>query len=74
MLFAEKVFDFNADCQQAYKEIIQWKFVKGQQLLDIEKAKHPDNLIPYYLENYIDFFTLFFNEDPAFYKKISARV
>lgn len=73
-VFGEKQFDFNADCQQAYKEIIQWKFVKGQQLLDIEKFKHPDNLIPYYLENYIDFFTLFFNEDPAFYKKMASRV
>lgn len=73
-VMGEKQFDFNADCQQAYKEIIQWKFTKAQQLLDIEKAKHPENLIPFYLENYIDFFTLFFNEDPSFYKKMASRV
>jgi hypothetical protein len=66
---AQKVFDFNDRCRQAYHDIVQLKLASGQQLLNAEKAQHPDNLIPYYLENYIDFFTLFFNEDPAEYKK-----
>jgi hypothetical protein len=66
---AQKVFDFNDRCRQAYHEIIQLKLGSGQQLLNVEKAQHPDNLIPYFLENYIDFFTLFFNEDPEEYKK-----
>jgi len=64
-----QVFDFNAKCQQAYKEIIQLKLDNGQLLLDEEKKAHPNNLIPYFLENYIDFFVLFFNEDPVDYKK-----
>jgi tetratricopeptide (TPR) repeat protein len=68
-LQAQKVFDFNDRCKQAYHEIIQLKLNSGQQLLNTEKAQHPNNLIPYFLENYIDFFTLFFNEDPAEYKK-----
>jgi hypothetical protein len=67
--FAQKVFDFNTACRNAYKEIIQLKLDNGQRILDAEKSRHPDNLIPYFLENYIDFFTLFFNEDPAEYKK-----
>ncbi|MBC7828173.1 MAG: hypothetical protein H7122_10530 [Chitinophagaceae bacterium] len=62
-------FDFNVKCQQAYKEIIQLKLKNGQSLLDEEKRIHPENLIPYFLENYIDFFVLFFNEDPIEYKK-----
>jgi tetratricopeptide (TPR) repeat protein len=65
----QKVFDFNTACRNAYKEIIQLKLDNGQRMLDIEKSKNPNNLIPYFLENYIDFFTLFFNEDPAEYKK-----
>jgi hypothetical protein len=65
---AQKVFDFNAQCQLAYKEIIQLKLNSGQKMINEEKARHPDNLIPYFLENYIDFFVLFFNEDPAEYK------
>ena len=65
---AEKKFDFNSQCLQAYKEIIKLKLDAGQQLITEEKRNNPDNLIPYFLENYIDFFELFFNEDPAVYK------
>jgi hypothetical protein len=65
---AQKHFDFNANCQTAYREIIQLKLESGGRMLDAEKKKDPDNLIPVFLENYIDFFTLFFNEDPAVYK------
>jgi len=66
---AQKVFDFNDRCRQAYHAILQLKLNDGQQLLNAEKAQNPNNLIPCFLENYIDFFTLFFNEDPAEYKK-----
>jgi hypothetical protein len=66
-----QVFDFNTRCQQAYREIIQLKLQNGQELLDAEKRAHPDNLIPYFLENYIDFFVLFYNEDPQDY---NARI
>lgn len=66
---AQKVFDFNSSCREAYKEIMQLKLDAGQQKINEEKGRHPDNLIPYLLENYIDFFVLFFNEDPAEYEK-----
>jgi hypothetical protein len=65
----QKVFDFNATCREAYKAIVQLKLQTGQQLLDKAKTANPDNLVPVFLENYIDFFTLFFNEDPAEYAK-----
>ncbi|MFM9910793.1 MAG: hypothetical protein ACKVOW_15750 [Chitinophagaceae bacterium] len=66
---AQKKFDFNSNCQYAYREIIQLKLANGQRLLDNEKKINPENLIPYFLENYIDFFTLFFNDDPDEYKR-----
>lgn len=65
---AEKVFDFNATCQQAYREITSLKLVAGQQLINQAKQQNPDNLIPEFLEGYIDFYELFFNEDPQAYK------
>ena len=46
------------------------KLKKGQSLIDEEKRLHPENLIPHFLENYIDFFVLFFNEDPVEYKTL----
>ena len=70
---AQPNFDFNTNCQLAYREIIQLKLSPGQKILDEEKKTHPDNLIPYFLENYIDFFTLFFNEDPVIYKSKEAN-
>ena len=67
VLARQKVYDFNPRCQQAYDAIMQLRVDAGTALLDAEKKEHPDNLIPYFLENYIDFFTLFFNEDPSVY-------
>src|SRR5216683_6613896 len=66
---SQKVFDFNSTCQQAYKEIIQLRLQEGQRLINTAKAENANNLIPYFLENYIDFFELFFNEDPSEYRK-----
>lgn len=37
-------------------------------MLETAKKADPDNLIPYFLDNYIDLFTLFFHEDPSEYK------
>ena len=62
-------FDFNADCRKAYDEIIQLRLNTGRKILDTEKKVNPGNLIPFLLDNYIDFFTLFFNEDPAEYRR-----
>src|SRR5882672_9325218 len=62
-------YDFNTDCRKAYDEIIKLKLNTGKLILEAEKKVHPGNLIPYFLENYIDFFTLFFNEDPDEYRR-----
>jgi tetratricopeptide (TPR) repeat protein len=68
ILYAEKVFDFNATCQEAYKEITALKLNAGAQLITQARRENPDNLIPEILDNYIDFYILFFNEDPNDYK------
>src|SRR5688500_3825353 len=66
---AQHVFEFTPACQEAYRSIVQLKLDAGQELINEEKARNPNNLIPYFLEDYIDFFVLFFNEDPDEYKK-----
>jgi len=65
---AEKVYDFTPACQQAYADITSLKINAGMQLLKEAGVQNPDNLIPDFLGGYADFFTLFFNEDPAEYK------
>ena len=74
MVAGQKHFDFNNNCQAAYHEIVQLKLDAGQRILDVEKKRDPDNLIPAFLENYIDFFILFFNEDPAEYQARKDRL
>lgn len=65
---AEKVYDFNSTCQQAFQEITKLKLGRGIALVEKAKQQNPDNLIPLLLEDYIDFFVLFFNEDPEEFK------
>ncbi|RFS24626.1 tetratricopeptide repeat protein [Chitinophaga silvatica] len=65
----QKVYDFNPRCEQAYDAIMQLRLNAGRALLEAEKREHPDNLAPYFLDNYADFFTLFFNEDPSEYSR-----
>ncbi len=70
----QKHYDFNNNCRQAYQLIIELRLSEGSRLLEAEKKKDPDNLIPYFLDNYIDFFQLFFNEDLAQYQAWKGRL
>jgi len=72
--FGQKRFDFNSNCRQAYQAIIQLRLEDGGRLLAAEKKRDPSNLIPYFLDNYIDFFQLFFNEDPVLYQASKDRL
>lgn len=66
---AQKVYDFDITCQQAYHEITSLKLNSGQQTINKARQQNPNNLVPELLESYIDFYELFFNEDPNEYKK-----
>jgi len=47
---------------------------EGSRLLESEKKRDPNNLIPFFLDSYIDFFQLFFNEDPVQYAAWKGRL
>lgn len=70
---SQKVYDFNATCQQAYFEITRLKIGQGQLLIQKARQQNPENLIPIVLESYIDFLILFLNENPADYKLRQPR-
>ena len=63
-------FRFTDKCTQAYQQIISLKLKPARQLLEQEKAADPSNLVPHFLENYIDFFHLFFNEEKREYDRL----
>jgi len=72
--YGQPHFDFNPDCRKAYEAIVQLRLDEGSRLLEAEKKNDADNLIPVLLDNYIDFFKLFFNEDPALYQAAKGRL
>src|SRR5882672_6849981 len=58
-----QTFDFNQRCTDAYNLILQMRFSESETLLAQEKKSNPQNLIPYFIENYIDFLKTYIDED-----------
>lgn len=56
-------FDFNTNCTNAYALIQSLRFDEAKKILITEKSAHPDNLVPVFLENTIDFITIYISED-----------
>jgi len=73
-IVAQKVYEFNSTCQQAYQEMTKLKFSTTKILTAKARQANPENLIPDFIDNYIDFFTLFLNEDIAEYKKLKPII
>jgi len=66
-------YDFNANCRRAYSSILSLKFTEGKALLHREKLLNPQNDLPYYIENYVDFLTVFIGEEKATFEKLKPN-
>ncbi|MBC8048363.1 MAG: tetratricopeptide repeat protein [Fimbriimonadaceae bacterium] len=56
-------FDFNKRCVDAYNFIQALRFNEAKTLIAQEKNDNPGNLIPLFLDNYIDFISIYISED-----------
>ncbi len=70
-LYSQYVYDHK--CQEAYQEILKFRFNEATKLIQQERDYYPDNLIPIYLENYIDFFKLFTGEDKLMFETLKRN-
>ncbi|MBU6262608.1 MAG: hypothetical protein KGO00_06400, partial [Bacteroidetes bacterium] len=70
---AQKVYDFNATCIQAYQEVNKLKIVPATALIAKAKQQNSQNLIPVLLDAYTDFYVLFLLENPADYAQRFKR-
>ena len=70
---AQAKFDWNQNCQKAYTEIINLRFTNGKEFLEIEKQKNPRNLLPYFIENYIDFLTIQIGEEERDFNRLKEK-
>ncbi len=59
--------------QDAYRDISSLRLREGQSKVNLSKLKDPENAMTYYIENYIDFFTLFIKEEEADFKKLQKN-
>jgi len=66
-------YDFNSNCISAYSKILSLDFQSGKDFIEHEKFSNPDNLIPFFLENYIDFLTLAIGEEQSDFEIMKPR-
>jgi tetratricopeptide (TPR) repeat protein len=66
-------FDFNDNCRVAYNEALALKLETSGLLLKAEKQKNRNNLIPVYLENYIDFLSIYTSETKSLYEQLKKN-
>lgn len=62
-LFAQTQFEFTGSCISAQEAILNLEFKKAKSILLQERKSNPKNLIPFYLDNYIDFLTVVISEE-----------
>ncbi len=66
-------YDMNENCRKAYGKIIRLNLDSGKMLLENEKKINPENIIPYYIENYIDFLIAVTGEEENAYSSFKEN-
>jgi tetratricopeptide (TPR) repeat protein len=66
-------FDFNPNCVQAYKCILDMRLPEARELINKEKNLHPKNSITLLLDNYYDFFYLLTTESKSDYERLKEN-
>jgi len=66
----EYYFEYSPLVKQAYGKLISLELEEGRVLVDSVKQMEPENLSVYHIENYIDFFTIFINEEKDEFERL----
>jgi hypothetical protein len=67
-------FRYNSNCTLAYQKASALQLTAATDLIIREMRADPNNLVPVLLANYVDFYQLFFNEDPKMYAKAESNL
>ena len=68
--FSQKDFELTSDLLYAYDKILSLEFLEAKGILAKHKQTSPNNSMPYFIENYMDFLTIFISEDEAKFDKL----
>lgn len=66
-------FNYSQRARDAYEYALALRFGEARELLRKLKKEEPGNLAVYHIENYIDFLTVYINEDEAEYKRLRVN-
>ncbi len=71
--YSQGYFEETPAIKAAYNEIVNLKLETAQISLEKIKVEEPNNLMVLHLENYIDFFTVFINEEKNEFKRLEKN-
>lgn len=72
-LFAKKRFEWTPALRAAYDKALSLRFSEAEADLAIIRLKDPNNLLILHIENYLDFFRVYINEEYAEFKKLEKN-
>lgn len=70
---AQYYVEYNDAAREIYKDIIDLKLKRVPEKIIAFKRDYPNNLVDIHLDNYLDFFTLFVNEEEELFKKLKKN-
>ena len=66
---ATGVFEFSTGARSAYEKVISLRFVEARTEINALKKNEPNNLVPYFVENYLECAAAILNDSEAEYRK-----
>lgn len=72
-VFAAKRYEWTPLAKSAYKNVISLRFNEAYSQLARIKINDPENLIAYHIENYIDFFRVYINENETEFRRLEKN-
>jgi len=70
---AQGYFEPTPAIKEAYGLVSTLRFDQAKEKIDYIKQTEPENLLVYHVENYIDFFTIFINEEEKEYERLEKN-
>ena len=70
---AQYYFEYSPMTKEAYEKITSLRLDEGRVLIDSIKRTEPNNLCVYHIENYIDFFSIFINEEETEFEALEQN-
>lgn len=67
-------FEWSAATRAAYRQVVEMRFGEARTALAALARSEPDNLLPLFVEDFLDFLTAFADNDEATYRRLSRNL